>query len=460
MSLSNKLRADYIELINQQLDNIQIISLDDFEIAQHALQHIVQPQEGYSFPEKYQEKMFSINDYLQSPEDYVEHKQNYSEYQQIIRARIVAKINELQSLNDTSFALSHLTLDEFNKLDSVLSGTLQSKGVSKENYKEISFTGDEIEQLKQLHPGYPLVETQKRTYIQNQQTQKAQTATNQETMAKHQPPQAGSYKHVQTEAQWLAERQEQFNRELRGPNQTQGTDGVWQRRRANMLNDLVYASNNVVDETDTTMLDNSMRYIYIDEVQQPAISPEQAQRLVDSFNLYLNEFNSAPGNFFTEMQSNHNFSWFDTGVLQNQSPPPQERIAQVDLDAIRALDTARQNDLREHQNALALQTGQRNLIEQGQAVGLSESQLHAIGMYVLDKLSVVRAIYDRIFSMLDFIDLTTEQIANVGTIALVEPNCVTALSDQRTTIAQLADMDAYSLRQAVESDDYPRPQLR
>lgn len=115
----------------------------------------------------------------------------------------------------------------------------------------------------------------------------------------------------------------------------------------------------------------------------------------------------------------------------------------VQCKAIRHLDTARQEDLE-------IQTGQRNLINQGQALGLSKSQLEAVKMHVIDKLNVVRAMFSRTFSMLDFKELTTEQISNVGTIALTAPNCIIALSDGRTTIEQLANMDVDSLRQAVE----------
>lgn len=99
MPFTSKLRADYVELINQELDTIQIDSLEDFALVEQALQNIIQPAEGYSSPEKYREKMFFIKGYLQSPELYVTHEQNYDEYTQIIRDRITAKINESQLLS-------------------------------------------------------------------------------------------------------------------------------------------------------------------------------------------------------------------------------------------------------------------------------------------------------------------------------------------------------------------------
>ena len=196
--------------------------------------------------------------------------------------------------------------------------------------------------------------------------------------------------------------------------------------------------------------------------QQPPISVEQTQRLVDSYQRYIAEYNQAHDSvqedFFTGMGTNRNFNWFSVGQPQ-----------QLDMQAIRHLDTVRQEDLElarrnlggtVRQEDLELQTGQRNLINQGQVFGLNESQLEAVRMYVINKLNVVRAMFNRTFSMLDFKDLTTEQISNVGTIALVVPSCITALSDERTTITQLADMDVDSLRQAVESDNYPNLGLR
>lgn len=152
MPLSNKLRADYIELINQQLDSVQITSLADFELVQQALQNILQPVEGYLVPVKFQEKVFFIKDTLQSPEDYVMHEANYNEYQEIIRERIHAKINEIQSLS----------------------------------------------------------EEQKQVYTQNQQEQRLQAISNQQMMAQHQSPEQGSEAHVLTEEQWHVELQGLF----------------------------------------------------------------------------------------------------------------------------------------------------------------------------------------------------------------------------------------------------------
>ena len=137
MPLSNKLKADYTELINQGLDTIRIDSIEDFDLVQQALHHIIQPaaasgsqQIQYQIPEKYKEKIFVINDYLKDPGDYVQNESDYDEYKQIITSRIAAKINEFQSLSAS----------------------------------------------------------QKQDYIQHQENQRSQIATHQQIMFQHQPP--------------------------------------------------------------------------------------------------------------------------------------------------------------------------------------------------------------------------------------------------------------------------------
>ena len=43
MPLTSKLKADYAELINQQLDTIRIDTAEDFTLVQQALHNIIQP---------------------------------------------------------------------------------------------------------------------------------------------------------------------------------------------------------------------------------------------------------------------------------------------------------------------------------------------------------------------------------------------------------------------------------
>jgi len=342
MSLSNKLRAEYIELINQQLDNIQIESLEDFEIAQQALQNIIQPVEGYAPPEKYREKMFLIKDNLQSPEDYVEYERNYSEYQQIIRDRIIAKINELQSLNTT----------------------------------------------------------QKQSYIENQQAQRSQTATNQQIMAQRRPPQPDDAAHVQTEAEWLTERQRQLNRE---PEAGDASEDL-QRRPSEMLDDMVWASG----------------FRLFDELN--ALERRQ-RRYADIYN----DIAWALANFRTDALLNA------PGGSVNESG--LDLISEEEIETIATVMT---------QQALLF---------------LDETQYEKVALYVLTPIGI-EAILNNTIHFFDFQDLNANQIENLGTNALTHQSCIDAITDGRTTIARLAEMSTDDLRHAVESDDYPRPELR
>ena len=99
MPLTSKLRADYTEMINHQLDHIKIDELEDFESLLKSLQKITQPLANPRGEEKYRETMIQIRYYLECPDEYVAEQENYSEYQQIIKDRISAKINEIQSLS-------------------------------------------------------------------------------------------------------------------------------------------------------------------------------------------------------------------------------------------------------------------------------------------------------------------------------------------------------------------------
>ena len=154
MALSSKLKADYVELINQQLDHIPMPSIEEFNLVNEALINIVSPRAGYSIPEALRERIFDISDLLDSPEDYVESKEDYAEYQQIIRDRINAKVLELQSCN----------------------------------------------------------EKQKEAYIKAHKERKTAAAQYQQQIAGRQAPQPGSNAHTLTQEQWLAEQQAIFSR--------------------------------------------------------------------------------------------------------------------------------------------------------------------------------------------------------------------------------------------------------
>lgn len=174
MPLTTKLIADYIELINHQLDNLLIETIDDFESVREALNHIIPPpapryltrfvrsfsrnlnQTTYVVPEKYQESMDYIKSFLEEPENYVQDRANYNQYKRIIRERIAAKIKELQNLS----------------------------------------------------------EPRKQAYIQAQSARRAQVTANQAIMSQHQAPTAGSGAHSLSTQQWLAERTQVFSQTI------------------------------------------------------------------------------------------------------------------------------------------------------------------------------------------------------------------------------------------------------
>ncbi|MDA8561490.1 hypothetical protein N9L02_00055 [Gammaproteobacteria bacterium] len=98
MPFSTKLKADYIEMINHQLDNIKIEVLNDFTLVQEFLLGIIDPLNYFSAP-KYSEAMNDIREYLDSPENWVEDSSDYEEYRKIIVDRITSKIDELKNMS-------------------------------------------------------------------------------------------------------------------------------------------------------------------------------------------------------------------------------------------------------------------------------------------------------------------------------------------------------------------------
>lgn len=153
MALSKKLKADYVELINEKLDHISIRMIEEFDLINEALMHVVTPQTDYLIPEAQREQIMDISDLLNSPEEYVASEDDYAEYQQIIRDRIHAKVLEFQSLSDAQ-KLAYM------------------KALSERELKAIQF---------------------------------------QQQIAGRQAPQPGSDAHTMTEEQWLAEQQAEFS---------------------------------------------------------------------------------------------------------------------------------------------------------------------------------------------------------------------------------------------------------
>ncbi|MDR3503286.1 MAG: hypothetical protein P4L79_11980 [Legionella sp.] len=118
MSFDNKLIADYTELINEELDNIAINTIEEYGLISSALQRLLPPEPGlWNFllrhlgnflfptppptplPEYIEERVSMVKYYLDSPEDYVALPEDYAEYKRILVQRINAKISEFASLD-------------------------------------------------------------------------------------------------------------------------------------------------------------------------------------------------------------------------------------------------------------------------------------------------------------------------------------------------------------------------
>ena len=118
MSFDNKLIADYTELINEELDNIAVNTMEEYGLISTALQRLLPPASGIwgfflyylnkllfpappptPLPKHIEERVSMVKYYLESPEDYVALPENYAEYQQILVRRIKAKIAEFESFD-------------------------------------------------------------------------------------------------------------------------------------------------------------------------------------------------------------------------------------------------------------------------------------------------------------------------------------------------------------------------
>ncbi len=109
MALSNKLIADYVELINQTLDSIPIESLEGFDLLKTALKEsLPKPSRFWNVfftpkvapvTEVYQSSIQYIQGFFTSPEDYVQNPADYRAFKEIIQSRIEAKIKALENLS-------------------------------------------------------------------------------------------------------------------------------------------------------------------------------------------------------------------------------------------------------------------------------------------------------------------------------------------------------------------------
>lgn len=130
MTLSNKLIADYVEMINEALDKIPITKNEEFELTAQELQHLITPpisarkdcvfalfncffktppnenlpllptRSNSNLSREAQSQIEYVRYYLENPREFVALKQHYVPYQEILKKRIAAKIIELKSFNE------------------------------------------------------------------------------------------------------------------------------------------------------------------------------------------------------------------------------------------------------------------------------------------------------------------------------------------------------------------------
>ncbi|STY28205.1 Uncharacterised protein [Legionella wadsworthii] len=112
MPISSKLKADFVELINGELDRIPVESFEDFNLIAQELQNIIcfsvascfksiffaQPKS--TLPKNTLEQIDYVRFCYNNPKDYVASSEHYSEYQKILKERIQAKIIEFQKFTE------------------------------------------------------------------------------------------------------------------------------------------------------------------------------------------------------------------------------------------------------------------------------------------------------------------------------------------------------------------------
>jgi hypothetical protein len=104
LGLSNTLKAGYVELANTMLDQMPILSQDQFEIVRLALKHLLKTNEIQVTPSGesstiLKERVASLKELLDEPGIYVEDPSNFLEFKDIIKDRIKAKSREIKALN-------------------------------------------------------------------------------------------------------------------------------------------------------------------------------------------------------------------------------------------------------------------------------------------------------------------------------------------------------------------------
>lgn len=113
MTFSSKLRADYVEFINEELDRIPVLRIEEFNLIAQELQKLITAPfiltlKGFfsctptksTLTEAAQNQLDHIHYCYHTPKDFVKNAKDYSEYQRILAERITAKITEFQTFTE------------------------------------------------------------------------------------------------------------------------------------------------------------------------------------------------------------------------------------------------------------------------------------------------------------------------------------------------------------------------
>ncbi|MBI2786786.1 MAG: hypothetical protein HYX60_11010 [Legionella longbeachae] len=115
MAFSSKLIADYVELINGELDKIPVKLINEFDLIADELQNFIKSKSLFSnliellnstvekkslLSEAAQEQLAYVRYLLNTPKDYVKSPKDYAEYQEILKNRIQAKIIEFRTFTN------------------------------------------------------------------------------------------------------------------------------------------------------------------------------------------------------------------------------------------------------------------------------------------------------------------------------------------------------------------------
>lgn len=151
-SLSSALKADYVELANNLLDRIPMLSEDDFEIVRTALKNLIKKNEvNENLPTVIKNKITSLKEFLDEPELFAEEHFKL-EFTSIIIDRIRSKIKELKNMEPQS---RQHRIEEFKISQEITATNKEKMAKAKPPIKgseghTISIEPEVIEQVKEI----------------------------------------------------------------------------------------------------------------------------------------------------------------------------------------------------------------------------------------------------------------------------------------------------------------------